>query len=364
MMSRIALISVLYFLILLIAVILPNGISDYNAYVSLFMLIVYALLIKSTDVYFNSLICCVGVCIFSIFQYPLYALLDCALIFFILGSLHIGTYFSVKERELHSIQNVYLFICIASIIGMLNPAFYRGDGDELRYAGLFHAINFSACVFSILGIGVWEIEKSYKNRLGILLLMVVCFFIYLWATSTRSLLFVLPYWIYQLFARRKMKFFFVAILIVSMFYLPTIIDQISVKLRLEDNESSMATRSVLYLQLLSGILDHYAVIPHGSYAATDMIIQFTGDSRYSPHNDFLNFIYNWGALFYLFCVIVVVKIKRCVRLNFEFFLISLAMASCALHNMMFAVYIWIPFTIVLMVRRTVDKTKELCYGRS
>ena len=134
----------------------------------------------------------------------------------------------------------------------------------MRYAGLFHAINFSACVFAIVGIAVWEIEKMRRARPGILLLMIVCFFIYLWATSTRSLLFVLPYWLYQLMAWRKMRPLLVLVLIIGIVSLPRIIDEIFTRLRLEDNESSMATRSILYLQLLSGIVDNYAIIPHGS----------------------------------------------------------------------------------------------------
>ena len=60
-MSKVAFISLVYFCILLIAAILPDGISDYNAYVSVFIFVVYALLIKSTDVYSTSLICCIGV---------------------------------------------------------------------------------------------------------------------------------------------------------------------------------------------------------------------------------------------------------------------------------------------------------------
>ena len=78
-------------------------------------------------------------------------------------------------------------------------------------------------------------------------------------------------------------------------------------------------------------------------------------------NDFLNFIYNWGAIFYVFCLMVFVRLKRCVHLNAEFILILLAMASCALHNMMFAVYVWIPFTIILMARRTANGIGKICY---
>lgn len=352
-MSKIKFITLFYILILITAAILPNGISNYNAYVSFITVIIYALLIKSTMVYVTSLTIGLTICLFSIFTHPLYTFLDWILIFLILGSISIGKTFCLSEKDQKFIQNTFTFICIASIIGILCPSLYRGEEGEMRYAGLFHAINFSACVFSIINIAVWEIEKKHKKRFSILVLMATCFIIYTLATSTRSLLLVLPYWLYQFIVRKKARIIIICIIAIVGFKLPSIVDEITTRLRLEDNESSMATRTVLYMQLLAGIIDNYGIIPHGSYSATDMIIQFTGDTKYSPHNDFLNFIYNWGAIFYIFCIIIVKQLKTYIKINLEFCLIILAMAACSLHNMMFAIYIWIPFTIILIIRRTV-----------
>ena len=60
-MNRIVLISVFYFFILLFAAVLPDGISDYNAYVVLLISVLYALMIKSADVYLDTLICSAAV---------------------------------------------------------------------------------------------------------------------------------------------------------------------------------------------------------------------------------------------------------------------------------------------------------------
>ena len=361
-MNRIVLIVILYLLTLLAAVILPNGISDYNAYVQLLTCIVYMLFIKSFDVYLSTFICWFPICLVSISHALLYTFIDCALIFFIFGSLFIGLHFSVKKRELRFFEIVFFLIYLASIVGILNPFLYRDTGDGMRYMGLFHAINFSASVFSILGIAVWEIEKTAKRRTWILFVLIAGLLIYIWATTTRSLLFALPYWIYQLSQRFNKKILFIFIVVVCVFYLPTIVKTILPKLRFEEDESSMVTRSVLYLKLLSDIADNYAIIPQGSNAATTMIVGFTGDPRFSPHNDFLNYIYNWGVVFYIFCAMIIRQMKGNIKFNLEFYLILLAIAACALHNMMFATYVWMPFVIILMVRRC-GSMKKIQYGQ-
>ena len=358
-MSRIVVVAVLYFLILLAAHLLPEGISDYNAYVLLCMCAAYVLLIRSADVYISSFVCCLALCAVSLLRAPLYTFIDCALIFFIFGSLHIGLFFPVKKRELRFLKYGFFFVYLLSLLGILNPSLYRGEGDELRYEGLFHAINFSASVFAMLGIAVWEIEKTSRKNTAILLILVAGLLIYIWATSTRSLLFALPYWLFQLFRRCNKTVLVTGLVVVGIFFLPLVVDTISSKLRLEENESSMATRSMLYLRLLSGIMDNYAIIPHGSHSATDMIVRFTGDSRFSPHNDFLTFIYDWGVIFYVFCAMIITRLRRSTRFSLEFCLILLTLVSCALHNMMFAIYIWIPFAIILMVRRNENNVTQV-----
>ena len=355
-MSKIVLLSILYIGVLLIAFILPEGISDYNAYVLLLMIIIYLFLIRRANVYRVTSLFAIAICIASLFHNILYVLLDCALIFFLLGSVSIGTCDTVKNRELHYVQILFLLICLISIAGIFIPALYQqDDGSEFRYAGLFHKVNVSACIFSILAIAVWEIEKRLTCRLRILLLLFIGTLIYIWTTGTRSLLFVLPYWMYQLYAQhrtRKLVFVIIGLLLI---YFPIFIPQLSTTLRLDENESSLNTRSVLYWLLWQGILDNYAIIPHGVYASNNLIVQYTLQDNFSPHNDILKYIYDWGFIFYIFCAYLVSSIKRSVRFNFEFILILLVIFSFALHNMMFSIYIWIPFIVILMVRRSDEK---------
>lgn len=353
-MNRIVLIILFYFLTLSAAIVLPNGISDYNAYILCCLCILYILLIKSSAVYRSSLLCGLALCLTSILNFQPYTLVDCALIFSIFGSIYIGLHFPIKKKELRFFKYCFFFIYLISLLGIFNPSLYRDTGDGFRYSGLFHAVNFSASIFSILGIAIWEIEKTERKTVWILLILIMSLLIYIWATSTRSLLFTLPYWLYQLYTRCNKTVLVTSILLICILYLPSIIEAVSVKLRLEENESSIATRSVLYLQLLSGIRDNYGIIPHGSHAATQMIVDFTGDPLFSPHNDILTYIYDWGAVFYIFCIMIGINLKKYISFNIEFCLILLVIIACALHNMMLSLYIWIPFIIILTTRRNIN----------
>lgn len=356
--SKVGVLSIVYFFVLFIFALLPKGLSDYNGYVLLFMASVYLWLVRNVDVYRVSFLFSLVVFTFSLFQSPnfLFVVLDCAFIFYVIGSVYIGCCFPVKEREIRFIRLACVFICLLSVLGIFNPIMYAGDeGDEFRYLGIFHGITSSACIFSMVSIVIWELEKKEKRRLGILVSLIVSFLIYMWAAGTRSLLFILPYWLYQLYTQRKTRIMVFVALGISLLYLSLFSEQILEKFRLDENEASLNTRSSLYLQIGMGILDNYVVIPHGSYTATAVIRQFTGDSSYSPHNDILKFIYEWGILFFVFCIFLMVKIKKHVRLDLEFVLILVALISCSLHNMLSTVYLWIPFLFILIARRRIDK---------
>lgn len=262
----------------------------------------------------------------------------------------------VKAKEVRTIRTICLLICLLSILGILNPMMYQAEEDGIRYSGLFHRGNQSASIFSILSIAAWEFEKKEKQRIEILLLLAIGFCGYTWASGTRSLLFVLPYWVYQLYISRKTRTLSIFLSVITiLIYLPVFSEQITNKLRLEEDDS-FNTRSVLYARLWMDIKENYAIIPHGSYTATAMIRQYTRDPSFSPHNDFLKFIYEWGAIFYIFCVYLALKIRKYVKLDLEFLLILLALASCALHNMLSTVYLWIPFMFILAARR---RTSEI-----
>lgn len=362
-MNRIVLINILYLFILIAAALLPEGISNYNAYVLLAVSVVYALQIRSFGVYVSTLVCGGLICAVSIFQYPLYGIIDSVLIFFLFCSIYAGSCFRVDMCDLRLIRGMYFFVLLAMVVGMANSSFWS-DGDEMRYIGIFHSGNSSASMFLMLGIAIWEMEKKEKGRVCILFLLITITLLYMWASGTRSMLFCLPYWLYQMFGRTRTRILVILLLIAGVLYLPVFVESIVEKMRLEEDDPSIMTRSVIYQLLLSGICDNYALIPQGSHSGWDMVRDFTGDPTFSPHNDFLNFIYEWGVIFYLFCVIVAMKLKCFLRLNFEFILILLALSSCALHNILFNVIIWIPFTVILMVRRATDEIRKVCYEQS
>lgn len=266
-----------------------------------------------------------------------------------------GCHFPVKAKEADIIQNVCLLVCLLSLLGALNPAMYQIEIGEPRYLGLFHGANISASIFALLSITVWEFEKKEKRRTNVLILLAICLIGYMLVSGTRSLLFVLPYWVYQLYISRKTRTLSIVLSVITiLIYLPVFSEQITNKLRLEEDDS-FNTRSVLYARLWMDIKENYAIIPHGSYTATAMIRQYTRDPSFSPHNDFLKFIYEWGAIFYIFCVYLALKIRKYVKLDLEFLLILLALASCALHNMLSTVYLWIPFMFILAARRRTSK---------
>lgn len=362
-MNRIVLINILYLLILIAAALLPEGISNYNAYVLLTMSVTYLLLMRSQEVYMDTILCGGMLLAVSFFRYPLYACIDTALVFFVFSSLYAGACFRADMCDFRLIRWIYFFVLLAMVAGMANPSFWS-DGDEMRYIGIFHGGNSSASMFLMLGIAIWEMEKKEKGRVCILFLLITITLLYMWASGTRSMLFCLPYWLYQMFSRTRTRVLVILLLIAGVLYLPVFVESIVEKMRLEEDDPSIMTRSVIYQLLLSGISDNYALIPQGSHSGWYMIKDFTGDPTFSPHNDFLNFIYEWGVIFYLFCVIVAMKLKCFLRLNFEFILILLALSSCALHNILFNVIIWIPFTVILMVRRATDEIRKVCYEQS
>ena len=358
-MSKFFSLALIYFGLLLAFVISPKGLSDYNAYVLLLLTCVYLVWVKSHEVYRTSILLGAAVILFSVFLSSsniLYVFADCAFIFYVIGTIYIGCRFPVKAKETNLIRKISLLVCLLSFLGILNPAMYQTELGVPRYLGLFHGVNFSASIFALLSITAWEFEKKGKRRTRILILLAICFIGYMWASETRSLLFVLPYWAYQLYISRKTRTLSIVISVIAiLIYLPVFSEQIANKLRLEEDDS-FNTRSVLYARLWMDIKENYAIIPHGSYTATAMIREYTRDPGYSAHNDFLQFIYEWGAIFYVFCIYLILKIRKYVKLDVEFLFILLALASCALHNMLSTVYLWIPFMFILVARR---RTSEI-----
>lgn len=349
-----------YLLVLLAAFILPRGISDYNAIVLMFFCILFSKFLKCKSVLIPSAILGILIGLTSLKHLSIYVLIDLASIFFIFSCVYIGGCLFVSPREFKIIKKVFICLYIASCAGIFIPSLYQFyEGDGLRYAGLFHNINFSANVFAILGVAIWEIQKKESKKMYLLVIVIIGLFLYLFATRTRSLLFTFPYWFYQIYKYSNRKVLFAFVVILLPIGLSLSLNYFMERMHLDKVDSSMTTRALLYDALFSGIIENYTLIPAGSHSATDLAINLTGNEKFTPHNDVLRYIYEWGYVFYFFCLFFFFKVRRKIKFDGELSLILFVMISFALHNMMLAVYVWIPFIYVLSVRR-IDCYEQGC----
>ena len=350
----------IYSLILLIAwVISPfSSISNYNALVLLTFDILLLWVHRKSRILKTCICVCTLLLISDTFLHakPLYSLIDCGVLFFIFSLIDFCIGSKAKSKTIRQIQRFCSLFIIFSLLWVVIPnSFIKGDEGNLRYGGLFHAINFSSNIFAIIEICYWEIYKRSKKNKKILISLLIALIIYTDLSGTRSLLFFYPYWVlqfYQIFSEGKNGKLMVKVgIIIFCCLMPSIITLLVEKLRFQEGESSMATRIVLYQQLIEGIVANFGLIPHGSNSAQEMIVAFTQDDRYSPHNNFLSYLYDWGVIFIIVCYKIISILRKNGFLKMNMWLILLGLSSCALHNMLFSPYLWIPVGVILIINK-------------
>ena len=218
--------------------------------------------------------------------------------------------------------------------------------------GIFNACNLSVSTMTICGIVIWEIEKKIKQnrRNKILILNLIGFIILILATRTRTVLFLLPYWLLQCNRYFDKKIFIPTIVILGISFASIIANTLITRMNIEGGDSSSNTRAILYIALIYEILNNYIIIPHGSNEAFFFIKNLTGDSGFSSHNDILRYLYDWGGYFFIFIIYLIINIKKYVKFNLEFNLILLGFSAFALHNMLFLPITWIPLCIIIHLR--------------
>ncbi len=368
MVKKLTLLVLSYLLVLVLATLFTNegGISQFNAYI----LLVFVMLLVCLNPWNKSwnaiIVFASAIIMFSFGQPILYVLIDCALVFFIFSCVDIGCKYTIEPCLLRFTRNISLTIIIISLLGILSPALYIQSDDGERYGGLFHAVNFSANVFGILGICVWEIAKlSNKSHKFLLFFLVTALVLYMEACGTRSLLFFFPYWLFQVYTlyrhTRYGRFLLGLGVLGGVLLIPSLITFLTTKLRFHEGESSLATRALLYYELWTGIEDNYIILPHGAHGAQFLVERFTGHDFYSPHNDFLSYLYDWGLFFILILWSVFLRLRRAKIINGNMVLILVALSSSALHNMLFSMYLWIPLTIIFVINNdTSEKRYRSC----
>lgn len=282
----------------------------------------------------------------------LYSLIDSFTIIIVMGMIILFGENALSKKELKFTQlSLLVFFCI-NLFMVLIPSKYHDFDGEIRFMGLFNACNLSVSIMTICGVAIWEIEKRIKcsPRKKILILNLIGFFILVIATRTRTVLFLLPYWMYQCYESFNRIFFIGGIIIGLGLFGSSIIQSLNERMNLEGDASS-ATRAAIYLALIDGILDNNVIIPHGSNEAFLFIKEFTDNPDFSSHNDYLRYIYDWGLYFFVFLYYIVYTMKKFLKFNLEFNLILIGYAALALHNMLFLPIAWIPFCIILNMRK-------------
>ena len=289
----------------------------------------------------------------------MYTGISVANIFFIIYSLA-----NVKEIELKDKQKrqVLLFcsvLLLLFLIGMPFESLYSTQEDnnlgneygQMRYQGLFHAANQSSSVVILLLVLLWELCKDlYRNRKTllkiILFLILVYFFVYYLQSKTRTLLFALPYFGYQIFKLSNVKYLIGFGIIIGAFLIYRMedfeFDTSTVRL---GEDSSSVTRSYLYLSELEKTMEVNPLLPKGSHTMTDFVVKLMADDDYSPHNDFLRYLHDWGFVF----ILLLIAIFKYLKHNLETLFIILLFAGSALHNMLFSPFILFPLMLVLIV---------------
>ena len=351
-------IIVLYLMVLMSSIIL-GGFGRFNTVPLLLYIIMYNYCCDNKGLIMSSCIFMFPVILFSLINKCsyLHLSLDIISFIFIYSSVYNIKYMSLDDIVCKRLFKIILILILFSILGIFSGHFRSTIEGSNRYSGFFSSSgNTSACIFCILGIIAWELQKKYyifKNRKIVLWYLIVTYLIYVYQSETRSLLFALPYWLYQCTQVFSKKFLLVLVLLILFFTSKSLLDNLSEKTRMEE-DASYNTRMYLYLLIIDGIKENWYLIPHGSHTAWDLVRLDVEAEDMSTHNDFLRYIYDWGISFYLLLYFMWKSIYKNVSVNLNVLLVLLFASSFALHNVLFNALTWMPVVILLIINKKDD----------
>ncbi|MDE6811005.1 MAG: hypothetical protein K2J15_01510 [Muribaculaceae bacterium] len=293
----------------------------------------------------------------------MYSILDAFTVINVIGLVIVFSEYTLSEEEIDKTQIVLLTFYIVNLCLIPFPSMYA-FGSERRFMGIFYSCNLSVSVMTLCGVAIWEIEKyKYKKpRLKVLLLNLIGFGILIVATRTRTVLFLLPYWLWECSQIFNKKYFIWTLILLGLTISPALFNSLNERMSLEGGDASSMTRALLYLALIKGILGNYIIIPHGSNAAFFFIKQFTGDDGFSAHNDVLRYLYDWGGYFIIFLIYLIRTMRKYCVFNFEMILIFLGFSALLLHNMLFLPITWIPLCLIMNIRELRFPVKKYRHG--
>lgn len=332
-----------------------NGFGRFNAIPILIFCFVWLLYIRDPRYYLWSTLISAIIAVFSLVNGVslLHIVVDISVLVFILGTAYLCDKFYLSKRVLRTSTIFVALLLLLSVIGMFIPRLYEVLNGANRYNGIFASGNSSSNTFMVLSILFWEFFKCLRtNRIItklVLIGLILAFLAYIFTSQTRSLLIALPYWLYQFTLLYGKKIILWIVVILSFSTSAYLIATLQEKLRITE-DASFLTRTYLYEAEIDGIIDNYIIIPHGAHRAWELAIDVTMDDEFSPHNDFLRYLYDWGGGFIIILVIFYRKIKKRVGYDINICLFLLAQSSCMLHNMWFLPIVWLPVLIIFNLK--------------
>lgn len=352
-LSKFKTFSILYFIILILAILLPTDISDYNYMVNSILVLTLWLLFPNKKIFIYGIIALIILLLLLAFTFNnnigYYLVFDLVTVIFLLQIINLKQNYSFSEHESKSFALMAMIWIFALIFVSLFKEFY--NPESARFLGLIKSTNLSSSIFVSFLVFLLIQSKNYSliKRQLILVFLIIIYCYILWLTKSRTLIFALPFLLYQFF--KVFGFFrvllFTSIVIIIIFYS---YNDIIIGLRIE-KDSSFITRMSIYLTILEELKKDFFLIPNGFNADNrfiDSILNYAGPHSHTLHNDVLKYLYNFGILFIIFMIFWYRIIRESFGSLIQKITILLIFSVNAFHNTLFSFYILVPFLFIIM----------------
>lgn len=273
---------------------------------------------------------------------------------------------NLSNAQYKFINRIFAFYVALFFILMLDPSRFSDSG---RYIGLLPSNTVSSSVLFFIIIYLLEYYRETDNNKLVYYICILIFFIVLLICKARSVLFVAPYFLYYYYKLTTNKRNSVIAIVSTVVLLCGLVYFLSINaegLRLSKGESSALSRMYFYEMEFDGIKDAHFVLPHGFNSCTEMIQDEAGED-YSPHNDLLAYWYDWGGIWIFFLIVFYRKFRKVGKLyneKFRLLTISIFWLSCALHNILLSMLIWIPMLLIMIqLKNNSFKQSPYKYGK-
>jgi hypothetical protein len=357
--SRLQLLFYLYCFVLLLGIINLFPVADYGYIYSCFFIVCSLFLFPLKKTIGNLII--ISFFFILIFLYThgsiLYMINTLITFGIVIHLLQIASWekINITGKDILLIKRIIIAYIALNLLASFSSAYFSdAEGSGRRFQGFMSSSNSSVTVIILLIMTLLEIYKQRKFNVFTFVVLFIVYLYFCFVTKSRTALFALPYFLYQLFVFKNthnslLLLLSSGFLIVIILFLMTNRTMIAQLMRLDANEISFLSRANLYLDFLDELKKSFFVIPHGFHSGTIYARLITKKDNWSPHNSFLEYLYDLGGIFIGILAVITIKLKPFVNCNLLF--IFLFAMSSALHNMAFSLYVWAPLFFILLITR-------------